>query len=118
MKRTFVGIFTASLFGVALVAAQPATPSPQASADKGKVYVGCLVPGPSAGTYALISATEKGSKDKTKLSFIIIPAQGAKVNLDAQLTHEVELTGNPADTGSGVPTVNATKVKWRADFCG
>jgi hypothetical protein len=111
--RMILAVIAAATVGGALVAAQPVAPA-QTGAEK--VYIGCLVPGPTSGTYALISATEKGSKDKAKLQFFVAP--GPKVNLEAQLTHEVEVMGTVSNESATQPTLNATKVKWRADYCG
>ena len=118
MKRTLFAIFGCALLTTAMIAANPATP-PQAGADKGTVYVGCLVPGASAGNYTLLNAVEKGSKDKakSKVSFTVVPGS-PKMNLEAQLTREVEIVGAVSDQGSGQATLTATKIKWRADFCG
>jgi hypothetical protein len=83
-----------------------------------KTYRGCLVPGSSQGNYLLNSAVAKGDKTKTKVSLKVVPGS-PKVNVEAQLTHEVEITGTVTEGSQGQPgTLTAEKISWKADYCG
>jgi hypothetical protein len=87
-------------------------------------YRGCLNQGTGDKTYVLANAQEKGQKGKEKVTFKVVPAT-EKVSLERFLTNEVEVTGTldksagtPSDKGGTLGTFTATKVSWRADFCG
>ena len=93
----------------ALLSAQSGTPA---------TYRGCLIPGSSSGNYTLISAVAKGDKTKTKVTLKVVP-ENEKVNVEAQVTHEVEITGTvTAGTNEQPGTLTATKISWKADYCG
>jgi len=103
MHRTTIALAGAIVMSAALLSAQGSTAT---------TYRGCLVPGSSEGNFVLNNAVAKGDKTKTKVSLKVVP-ESAKVNVGAQVTHEVEVTG----TVSG-STLTATKISWKADYCG
>jgi len=123
MSRRLFAFAGAALLGAATLVAQErssqSSPGTKTSEGKPVTFSGCLVFGSNNGSFALVSATEKGSKDKTKVSLKVVPAS-PKVDLASQLTHAVEITGTVvAPTGtSDRPELTATKVKWLADYCG
>jgi len=125
MSRTFVAFAGAALLGAVTLVAQEKSSQPQSGAGaktsdgKPVTFSGCLVFGSNDGSFALISATEKGSKDKTKVSLKVVPAT-PKLDLASQLTHAVEITGTlaAASGASDRPELTATKIKWVADYCG
>jgi len=110
MHRTTIALAGALVMSAALLSAQGSSST--------ATYRGCLVPGSSQGNFLLNSAVAKGDKDKTKVSLKVV-AENPKVNLDAQVTHEVEVTGTVTPGANGQPaTLNATKISWKADYCG
>jgi hypothetical protein len=114
MQRSVIAFVGAVIVSVtAISAAQKDSSS--------STYTGCLVAGSSKGTYSLLSASEKGKKNKDngKMTLTVVPAD-PKVGLDPQVSHAVEITGTvaPASGGSDLPVLTAKKVKWHADFCG
>ena len=110
MHRTTIALAGAVLFSAALLTAQSNNPT---------TYRGCLLPGSAQGNYLLTNAVAKGDKTKTKVTLRVAP-ENAKVNLEAQVTREVEVTGSVTpSTQEGQPgTLTATKVSWKADYCG
>jgi hypothetical protein len=110
MHRTTIALAGAIIMSAALLSAQTKT-----SATK---YRGCLVPGSSQGNYLLNNAVASDDKAKTKMSLKVVP-ESAKVNVEAQVTHEVEITGTVTPGAQGQPgTLTATKISWKADYCG
>src|SRR5262245_3925803 len=109
MHRTTIAIAGAVIMSAALLSAQGST---------AVTYRGCLVPGSGSGNYVLSSAFANGDKSKTKVQLKVVP-DNAKVNIEAQLTHEVEVTGTVTPGAEGKPgTISATKISWKADYCG
>ena len=135
MHRTFVATIGAVIASAAFLAAQAKTPQPAAgsttaqAAGKTQTFIGCLGPGSSENAFLLSNAEEKGVKGGAKhLNFKVVAAS-EKVNLEERVTQQVEVTGTfsdstpPASTnesGSGekLPTFSATKVTYKADYCG
>ena len=130
MNRTFVGTIGAIVVSVAVMAAQqkPETkaPQPKASKSSGEVtFTGCLEPGTKDGNFALTNAAQKGQKGRA--SYIVVGAS-PKVPLASNITREVEIQGTITSQGAApavkgddaqeLPTITATKVKWRSDYCG
>jgi hypothetical protein len=112
----------------AVIGAQkPAQPAAGSKDNAGTVtYIGCLEPGGTAGHYLLLSAEEKGAKGKEKASFNVVAAS-AKLAMEANVTKAVEITGtlsapavaaSPKDGATALPTLTATGIKFRADYCG
>jgi len=93
--------------------------SAQGSTKSETKFRGCLNPGSSQENYLLTNAVAKDDKAKTKTSLKVVP-ESPKVNLEAQVTHEVEITGTVTpSTKEGQPgTLTATKISWKADYCG
>lgn len=109
MHRTTIALAGALVMSAALLSAQSGTPV---------TYRGCLIPGSSSNNYTLISAVAKGDKDKKKVTLKVVPAND-KVNVEAQVTHEVEIVGTvTAGTDDQPGTLTATKISWKADYCG
>ncbi|TAK16189.1 MAG: hypothetical protein EPO35_05840 [Acidobacteria bacterium] len=110
MHRTTIALAGAVLLSAALLTAQSSNPT---------TYRGCLQPGTSQGNYLLTNAVAKGDKTRSKVALKVVP-ENAKVNLEAQVTHEVEVTGSVTPSAQqGQPgTLTATKVAWKADYCG
>jgi len=134
MHRTFVATIGAVIASAAFLAAQakptqPASSSAAQGAGKTVTYIGCLGPGSSETSYMLSNAEEKGVKGGAKhLNFKVVAAS-EKVNLEERVTQQVEVTGTftdstpPAATsesgaGEKLPTFTATKVSYKADYCG
>jgi hypothetical protein len=110
MHRTTIALAGAVIMSAALLSAQGNT-----TATK---YRGCLIPGSSQGNFMLNNAVAKGDKTKTKMSLKVVP-ESDKVNVEAQVTHEVEITGTVTPGTQGQPgTLTATKIDWKADYCG
>jgi len=109
MHRTTIALAGAIVMSAALLSAQGST---------AVTYRGCLVPGSGSGNYVLANAVAKGDKTKTKTQLKVVP-ENAKVNMEAQLTHEVEVVGSVTPGTEGKPgTLTATKISWKADYCG
>jgi len=109
MHRTTIALAGAIVLGAALLSAQTTTPA---------TYRGCLVPGSGEGNYVLANAVAKGDKTKTKVQLKVVP-ENPKVKVEAQLTHEVEVTGTVTPGAQGQPaTMSATKISWKAEYCG
>ena len=133
MHRMFVATVGAVIASVGILAAQTKTPQPASGSAPaqaaGKIYVGCLGPGSSENTFLLSNAEEKGHKGKAEhLYFKVVPAS-EKVNLEERVTQQVEVTGTFSDStppvagsesgaGEKLPTFSATKVTYKADYCG
>ncbi len=132
MHRTFVATIGAVIASAAFLAAQtkPTTPAAQAAAPaagKTVTYIGCLGPGSSENQFLMSNAEEKGVKGGQKhLYFKVVPAS-EKVNLEERVTQQVEITGTFSDatppatsseSGEKLPTFTATKVSYKADYCG
>jgi hypothetical protein len=134
MHRTLVATIGAVIASAAFIAAQAKNPQPAQgssaqTAGKTVTYVGCLGPGSSENTFLLSNAEEKGVKNGAKhLNFKVVAAS-EKVNLEERVTQQVEVTGTFGDStppaaasesGSGekLPTLSATSVKYKADYCG
>ena len=132
MHRTFVATIGAVIASASILAAQTKTPPASAAAPaagKTVTYVGCLGPGSSENTFLLSNAEEKGNKTSAKhLYFKVVPAS-EKVNLEERVTQQVEVTGTFSDStppaatsesgaGEKLPTFSATKVTYKADYCG
>jgi hypothetical protein len=115
----------AALVSAAMVSAQGSAQS--GSADGTVVYRGCLSTGAGQGNFILSKATEKGQKSKDKIS-LKVTAASDKVKLETFLLREVEITGTLGTPTNGNPTLSeggevlrtltATKITWRADYCG
>jgi hypothetical protein len=96
-----------------------------AAASTGAVtFTGCLAPGAKSDAFYLTSAKEKGVKTAAT-TVKLVPAT-KKVDLDAFVSHEVEVTGTldqsgtsaaPAAGSGSAPTLTVTKVKSRTDQC-
>lgn len=133
MHRMIVATIGAVIASAAILAAQAKTTQPASgsapAAGKTVTYIGCLGPGSSENTFLLSNAEEKGVKGGAKhLNFKVVAAS-EKVNLEERVTQQVEVTGTfndstpPAaasESGSGekLPTLSATSVKYKADYCG
>ena len=122
MKPIVVGMVAALCAAGVTLAAQSSGSSPSApvpSQDKTQTFTGCLRPGATGDRYTLISAKEKGKKASDKLTFAVV-ADGPKVKLEPRVNQEVEITGTvePAASAGASPTLKATGVKWRNDYCG
>jgi len=111
MSRIAIAFLGALAVSAAVVSAHAA---PQKSGSD-RVFSGCLIPGPTANSYLLTAATEKGVKDKDKATFVVV-AGSDKVNVGRYVTNAVEVHGSLAD--GNPPTISATKVNWKADYCG
>jgi hypothetical protein len=92
-----------------------------ASATGVVTFTGCLSPQSKSDSFYLTSAKQKGVKGAAQ-TVKIVPAT-KKVDLDAFVTKEVEVTGSldkaaAAAAGSeATPTLTVTKIKSRADGC-
>jgi hypothetical protein len=121
MSRSIVAILGAIAVSAVVVSAQD-NKEKKAQPAEGTKYVGCLSQGSTQGTFTLSGATEKGKKG-TKMVFKVVPASD-KVDLASRVSNQVEITGTASGEGvkegeSGVlPTISATKVSWKADYCG
>ena len=110
MHRTTIALASAIIMSAALLSAQAGKTETK--------YNGCLIPGSSETSFMLTNAVAKGDKTKTKVSLKVVPAN-AKVNVGAQVTHAVEITGTVAPGSNKEPgTLTATKISWKADYCG
>lgn len=112
MHRTTTALasaFIISTMSAALLSAQGTTETK---------FRGCLLPG-SADTFLLTNAVAKGDKTKTKVSLKVV-ADNPKVKVADRVTQEVEITGTvtPSTTAGQPGTLKATKVSWKADYCG
>jgi hypothetical protein len=128
----FVATIGAVIASASILAAQtkttPAT-APAQAAGKTVTYIGCLGPGSSENTFMLSNAEEKGVKGGAKhLNFKVVAAS-EKVNLEERVTQQVEVTGTFSDStppaassesgaGEKLPTLSATKISYKADYCG
>ena len=126
MKRTALALMGVIIVSAATMSARQnsgSTSSDAAAKAAGApavTYEGCLVAGETAGSFALVNATEKGKKDKVSLKIV---AANAKVGLGQQLTHAVEVTGTVESKPTGgvtsdLPTLSVTKIKFKSDYCG
>ena len=131
MHRTLVATIGAVIASAAILAAQTKTPQPASgsapAAGKTVTYIGCLGPTSSESTFLLSNAEEKGHKGKAEHLYFKVTAASEKVNLEERVTQQVEVTGTftdatpPAtssDSGEKLPTLTATSVKYKADYCG
>ena len=110
MHRTTIALASAIIMSAALLSAQGNTTA--------TTYRGCLIPGSSESSYMLTSAVAKGDKTRTKVSLKVVP-ENAKINVGTHVTHEVEITGSVTAGSPGQPgTLTATKISWKADYCG
>lgn len=111
MHRTTIALAGALIVSAALLSAQ--------SAGQTVTYRGCLLPGSSSDSFLLNKAVAKGDKSKTKVMLNVVP-DNEKVNVGAQVTHEVEVTGTltPGSDKEQPGTLKATKISWKADYCG
>ena len=132
MHRMIVATIGAVIASAGILAAQakptPAS-TPAQAAGKAVTYIGCLGPGSSENTFMLSNAEEKGVKGGAKhLNFKVVAAS-EKVNLEERVTQQVEVTGTFSDStppaassesgaGEKLPTLSATSVKYKADYCG
>jgi hypothetical protein len=69
----------------------------------------------------LSNAKEKGSKDNSNDNLTLkVVASSDKVDVAEHVTQAVEVTGtvDASAAKSDVTTLTATKIKWRADYCG
>jgi hypothetical protein len=93
-------------------------------------FTGCLAPGAKSNAFYLTSAKENGVKNAAT-TVKLVPAT-KKVDLDAFVSHEVEVAGTldqsgtsaqpstsaaPAAGSAAAPTLTVTKVKSRTDQC-
>lgn len=110
MHRTTIAIAGAIVMSAALLSAQGKTETK---------YRGCLLPGSSEGSFLLTNAVAKDDKAKTKVSLKVV-AENPKVKVADRVTQEVEVTGTVTpSTVAGQPgTLTATKISWKADYCG
>jgi hypothetical protein len=108
MHRSFIAFAGALALGAALVSAQ----------GQEKTYRGCLIPS-TGDSFLLIKAVEKGDKSKTKVNITVVPAT-EKVNVGQRVNNEVEVTGTvtPGKSEGEPATLSATKISWKADYCG
>jgi hypothetical protein len=110
MHRTTIALASAFVLSAALLSAQGTTETK---------FRGCLLPGASEDTFLLTKAVAKDDKTKTKVSLKVV-ADNPKVKVGDRVTQEVEITGTVTpSTVEGQPaTLKATKVSWKADYCG
>ena len=134
MNRTFVAVFSAVVFSMALVSAQgpagdakPASEKNNSGANANAVtFTGCLNPGSNGETFYLTNAKQKGAKNADKTLKLVAAKTDKKVGLGTFITNEVEITGSfddpnaaPLVGASGqARTVTVTKVKFRSQYCG
>jgi len=135
MNRTLVAVCTAVLMSAAILGAQTKSSDGGGKAsDNGKsgaavgagavTFTGCLAPQGKSDSFYLTSAKQKGVKGAAT-TLKLVPAT-RKVDLDAFVTHDVEVTGTldqqgasaaPAGASGTTPTLTVTKVKSRQDGC-
>jgi len=131
MNRTFVAVCTAVVMSAAILGAQskPADSDKATDAEKNAAasnagvvtFTGCLSPQSKSDSFYLTSAKQKGVKGAEQ-TVKIVPAT-KKVDLDAYVTKEVEVTGSLGKSGAAsssseaTPTLTVTKIKLRADGC-
>ena len=125
MHRTTIALVGAAFLSAAVLSAQNTTSKSTAAmkspASSGTTvtYSGCLIPGSTSDTFVLSNATAKGDKAKEKLSLNVVPSS-SKVKVADRVTNAVEVVGTvtPAAQKGDAPTLTATKISWKADYCG
>ena len=136
MNRTLAGVCTAVLMSAAILGAQskPSDSAGKTSDDDNKsgaaagtsavTFTGCVAPRGTADSFYLTGAKQKGVKGAAT-TVKLLPAT-KKVDLEAFVAHEVEVTGTldqagtsaaPAGGSTAAPTLTVTKVKSRAEGC-
>ncbi len=124
-QALFATLAAAAVSAAALSATEPQNPRAGAATNT-VVYRGCLNKGSADRTFVLTKATEKGQKGAEKVTFKVVAATD-KVSLERFVLNEVEVTGTmdgtpapagSAESGETLATLTATKVTWRADYCG
>ena len=125
MNRTTIALVGAAFLSAAVLSAQNSTAKPaamaKAPASSGNTvtYTGCLIPGATGDAFVLSNATAKGDKTKEKVSLNVVPSS-SKVKVADRVTNAVEVVGTvtPAAQKGDAPTLTATKISWKADYCG
>jgi hypothetical protein len=121
MKRmTFAVVGILALAGLGLAAQQGPSASAPAAPAKAQTFIGCLKPGSASGRFSLIESKEKGVKKSEPVTLDVV-ADSPKVNIDAHMGQEVEISGSVDAAGASETkpaTLKATSIKWRSDYCG
>jgi len=135
MNRTLAGVCTAVIMSAAVLGAQAqSSESAGKTSDDGKggtaaststvTFTGCVAPRGTGDSFYLTSARQKGVKG-APTTVKLLPAT-KKVDLEAFVAHEVEVTGTldqagtsaaPAAGSTAAPTLTVTKAKSRDEGC-
>jgi hypothetical protein len=121
IRRTIFATLGTVIVSTALISAQDSLGFAAQTSSAGAntvTFRGCLNQGAADRTYVLSNAAEKGQKDKKRVTLKVVSGS-EKVKLDQFLSRDVEITGEVRDgAGDSLDTLSATKVTWKADYCG